>query len=102
MKEPTEKQKAARAVSSKACSIANRIKGMSRKDAFLEAWKISKAGCLEVRLAGVSFLNRQEALKRLATYRPEDIHTYFVPEPDNPYDSNAIAVNVLVNGASTM
>jgi hypothetical protein len=98
-KKESEKQKAARALQSKACKIANRIKGMDRKEAFTSAWKIAKAGGLEIKLVGVSFYSRQEALKRLTAYDPKDIHAILVPEFDNPYDANAIAVKVLVNGA---
>lgn len=81
------------------CRLANRIaRSVSRKDAFIQAWKIVKAGGYEVKVAGVSFDNRQEALKRLATYNPQDIHAVLVPEFDNPYDANAIAVQVMVDG----
>ena len=85
------------------CQIANKIsRSISRKDAFLTAWKIIKNGGYEIKVAGVSFENRQEALKRLTTYRPEEIHTILVPEFDNPYDSNAISVQVLVNGSKNV
>jgi hypothetical protein len=63
------------------------------------AWKIVRNGGYEIKVAGVSFYNRQEALRRLSTLDPKDIHTFFVPEYDNQYDSNAIAVKVLVNGS---
>jgi hypothetical protein len=81
------------------CRIANRIpRTVSRKDAFITAWKIVKNGGLEIKVAGVSFYNRQEALRRLADYNPKDIHTLLLPEYDNPYDSNAISVQVMVDG----
>jgi hypothetical protein len=82
------------------CRIANKIaRSVSRKEAFHIAWKIAMNGGYEVRVAGVSFYNRQEALRRLAQYDPKDIHTVLVPEADNSYDPNAIAVQVLVNGS---
>jgi hypothetical protein len=84
---------------SKACKIANRIpRSVSRKEAFQTAWKIAKNGGLEIKVAGVSFYNRQEALRRLTQYESKHIHAFFVPEFDNQYDSNAIAVQVLVDG----
>ncbi|MCL2007404.1 MAG: hypothetical protein FWG77_04900 [Treponema sp.] len=46
---------------------------------------------------GVSFGNRQEALRRLATYNPGQIKAVLVPEPTNPVDPAAIAVMVGVN-----
>jgi len=85
------------------CRIANKIpRSMSRKEAFQTAWKIVKNGGYEIKVAGVSFYNRQEALRRLAQYDPKDIHTLLIPEYDNPYDSNAIAVQVLVNGSKNV
>jgi len=93
----TEQKKAGKQT---VCRIANKIpRSMSRKEAFSIAWKIAKNGGYEVKVAGVSFYNRQEALRRLAQYDPKDIHAFLVPEFDNPYDSNAIAVQVLVNGS---
>jgi hypothetical protein len=82
------------------CRIGNKIaaKTGDRKTAFETAWQIVKAGSVELKVAGVTFGTRQEALRRLAAYRPQDIHTVLVPE-NNPYDPNAIAVKVTVNGA---
>jgi hypothetical protein len=68
--------------------------GGDRKAAFIQAWAIVKAGGLEIAVKGVSFGNRQEALKRLAAYAPERIKAVLVPEPVNPQDGNAIAVMV--------
>jgi hypothetical protein len=97
-KEPTERQKVARTLQSKVCHIANRISHtVSRKEAFVRAWYIVRNG-YEVRVVGVSFGSRPEALKRLAHYDPKDVHAFLVPE-NNPHDPNAIAVNVLVNGS---
>jgi hypothetical protein len=57
-----------------------------------------KAGGLEVAVRGVSFGNRQEALRRLAAYNPADVRAVLVPEPENPADPAAVAVMVGVNG----
>jgi hypothetical protein len=85
---------------SSVCRIANKIpRSVSRKEAFQAAWKIVKNGGYEIKVAGVSFYNRQEALRRLAAYDPKDVHAFLVPEFDNPYDANAIAVKVLVDGS---
>jgi hypothetical protein len=84
---------------SKVCTIANRIpKTVSRKDAFSQAWQIVRQGEVLFPVNGVTFLNRQKALARLAKYNPKDIHTILVPEFENQYDSNAIAVMATVNG----
>jgi hypothetical protein len=81
------------------CRIANRIsRDVSRHDAFVQAWAIVKAGGLEVAVRGVSFGNRQEALRRLARYNPADVRAVLVPEPSNPADPAAVAVMVGVQG----
>jgi hypothetical protein len=54
----------------------------------------------EFRVSGVTFDKRQEALQHLTAYEPKDVHTYLVPEYDNEYDKNAIAVYVLVNNSN--
>ncbi|MDR1250618.1 MAG: hypothetical protein LBK62_00470, partial [Treponema sp.] len=81
------------------CRIANRIsRDVSRHDAFVQAWAIVKAGGLELAVRGVSFGNRQEALKRLTRYAPEQVRAVLVPEPGNQADPGAVAVMVGVNG----
>jgi hypothetical protein len=60
----------------------------------LKAWAIVKAGGLELAVKGVSFGNRQEALRRLAGYNPADVRAVLVPEPANPADPAAVAVMV--------
>jgi hypothetical protein len=57
-----------------------------------------KAGGLELAVRGVSFGNRQEALRRLARYNPADVRAVLVPEPSNPADPAAVAVMVGVQG----
>jgi hypothetical protein len=82
------------------CRIANRIsRDISRHDAFIQAWAIVKAGGLELAVRGVSFGNRQEALKRLAGYATAQVRAVLVPEPANPADPAAVAVMVGVQGA---
>jgi hypothetical protein len=86
---------------SKVVSLANRLAPKmdgDRAAAFIRAWAIVKAGGLELAVKGTSFGSRQEALKRLARYSPEQIKAVFVPEPDNPADPTALAVMVGVQG----
>ena len=80
---------------SKVVILGNKLsKTMTRKDAFIKAWAIVKAGSIEITVNGVTFGNRQEALKRLAKYEPSQIKAVLVPEPENQFDHNAIAVMV--------
>ena len=84
---------------SKAASLGNRLAlNMPRSEAFIKAWGIVKAGSVEIRVAGVTFGNRQTALKRLAKYRPSQIRAFLAPEPDNPVDRNAVAIMVGIQG----
>jgi hypothetical protein len=86
---------------SKAITLGNRLAPLmsgNRTRAFLRAWAIVKAGGLEIAVKGVTFGNRQEALKRLAVYSPGQIRAVLVPEPTNPQDGNAVAVMVGVQG----
>jgi hypothetical protein len=94
-----QKKTAMKVDRSKVCRIANKIdRSVSRKEAFTTAWQIVKNGGLEIKVAGVSFYSRQEALRRLATYDPRDIRAFLVPEYENEYDANAIAVMVMAQG----
>lgn len=84
---------------SKAASLGNRLAlNMPRSEAFIKAWCIAKTGSVEIRVAGVTFGNRQAALKRLAKYQPSQIRAFLAPEPDNPVDRNAVAVMVGIQG----
>jgi hypothetical protein len=84
---------------SKAMILGNKLAHrMGRHNAFIQAWQIVKAGGIEVAVRGVSFGNRQEALRRLASYRQEDVRAILVREPDNPADHAAVAVMVGVQG----
>jgi hypothetical protein len=69
-----------------------------RKAAFVEAWAIVKAGAVELPVRGVTYGNRQEALRRLATYNPAQVLAFLAPEPGNPMDPAAVAVMVGING----
>jgi hypothetical protein len=69
-----------------------------RRAAFVQAWIICKAGAVTLPVRGVSFGNRQEALRRLAAYNPADVRAVLVPEPTNPADPAAVAVMVGVQG----
>ncbi|MCL2277179.1 MAG: HIRAN domain-containing protein [Treponema sp.] len=73
--------------------LAPRFNG-DRSAAFIQAWIICKAGGIEIAVKGVSFGNRQEALKRLTKYNPARIKAALVPEPENQIDLCAIAVMV--------
>jgi hypothetical protein len=86
---------------SKVVSLANRLAprmGGNKSAAFVKAWAICKAGGLELSVKGVSFGNRQEALKRLAAYAPDQVRAVLVLEPENSVDRNAVAVMVGVQG----
>jgi len=84
-----------REMKSKVMAIGNRLSGrMDRHDAFVRAWQIVKAGGLELAVKGVSFGNRQEALKRLSGYAPDQVKAFIVPEPQNAADRKAVAVMV--------
>ena len=85
---------------SKVMTLGNRLAsgGKDWSAAFVRAWQIEKAGGLELAVKGVTFGNRQKALRRLAAYNPADIRAFLVPEPENPVDPSAVAVMVGVQG----
>jgi hypothetical protein len=87
------------AIRSRVCTLGNQLAHtMGRRAAFIYAWQSVKGGQVEFRVAGVSFGTRQEALRRLATYRPADVRVWLAPEPENPADPAAVAVMAMVNG----
>jgi hypothetical protein len=51
-----------------------------------------------VAVRGVSFENRQEALRRLSRYSPDQVRAVLAPEPANPADPAAVAMMVGVQG----
>jgi hypothetical protein len=90
-----------RELKSKVMSLGNKLAprmGGNKSAAFIRAWQIVKAGGLELAVKGTSFGNRQEALKRLAAYAPDQVRAVLVPEPENPVDPAAVAVMVGVQG----
>ena len=88
-----------REIKSKVMALGNRLaKTMERRDAFIQAWAVVKAGGLELAVKGVSVGNRQEALRRLAAYDPSQVRVWAAPEPENPVDPAAVAVMVMVQG----
>jgi hypothetical protein len=77
------------------CKIANNLsRELGRSNAFKKSWNIVKSGAVSLSVAGVTFGNRQEALKRLARYDANNVWTFLVPEPSNPYDQHAVSVMV--------
>jgi hypothetical protein len=86
---------------SKVMTLGNKLAprmGEDRSAAFVQAWIIVKAGGLELAVKGTSFGTRQEALKRLAAYAPDQVRAVLVPEPINPADPAAVAVLVGIQG----
>ena len=84
-----------REMRSKVMSLGNRLAVcVDRHEAFCRAWAIVKAGGLELAVRGVSFGNRQEALRRLARYSVADVRAFIVPEPGNTHDCRAAAIMV--------
>ena len=82
---------------SKVVTLANRLTsrmGGDKSAAFVKAWAIVKAGGLELAVKGVTFGKRQEALRRLTAYAPDQVRAVLVPEPTNPADPAAVAVLV--------
>jgi hypothetical protein len=95
----TEKKMTNRELKSKVVSLGNRLAPrMGRSAAFIRAWAIVKAGGLELAVKGVSFGNRQEALRRLAQYEPAQVRAFIVPEPENKADRKAARVMVGIQG----
>jgi len=86
----------ARETKSKVMALGNRLsgKGQDRSSAFVQAWAIVKADGLTLPVKGVSFGNRQEALRRLSAYDPAKVQAFIVPEPENPADPEAVAIMV--------
>ena len=79
-----------REMKSRAMSLGNRLatKGHNRSAAFAKAWGLVLA------VKGVTIGNRQEALRRLSAYAPDQVKAVLVQEPTNPVDPAAVAVRV--------
>jgi hypothetical protein len=83
----------------KVFEVGNRLSAdMPRSIAFGKAWELVKAQAVTVSVRGVTFGSRQIALRRLAKYPAQQVRAFLMPEPENTYDRNAIAVMVGVNG----
>lgn len=79
------------------CTMANELRkhGLTLAQAFKKAWKRIKE-TMTLRVAGVTFENRQERLAFLAQFKPENLRAELVRESGNQYDSNAIQVIVKI------
>lgn len=77
------------------CTIANNLKksGYTLSQAFKRAWRKVKSN-ITFRAAGVTYNQRQEQLKYLAEFQQKDISIRLIREQNNPYDSNAIRIEV--------
>ena len=80
--------------------IANNLvkQGLSRSQAMVQAWIIVKLQKIDIRVAGVSFGKRQEAIEHLTQYKAADIRVQLVRDIKNQYDHNAVAVVATVRG----
>ncbi len=80
------------------CIMANELKkaGYSLSQAFKKAWKWVKLS-MTIRAAGTAFGNRQERLRFLKRFKPDDLSVTLEREPDNKYDSNAIQIVVHIH-----
>ena len=82
------------------CKTANQLRksGYTLSQAFRMAWRLAKSKAA-VKVAGVSKHNRQKAIYHLRRYAAESVKVTLCRESNNPYDTNAIAVFVSVNGS---
>jgi hypothetical protein len=79
--------------------VGNRLSAdLPRAAAFEKAWELVKAQAVTVSVRGVAFGSRQVALRRLAKYPASAVRAFLMPEPENTYDPDAIAVMVGVQG----
>ena len=90
----SETAKPVNEIKSKVCIIANRLikQGKTKSAAFIRAWQIVKAETLNIKIAGVTFGNRQTAIANLKKYDVENISINLEREKENEHDNNAIAV----------
>lgn len=84
---------------SRLMTIANKLvgKGYGRRLAMIKAWVIVKAEKLSVRVAGVTFGQRQQIL---AALDGRQAVIKLRRESDNLYDSNAVSVWVFAEGTT--
>ena len=79
-------------------TIANRInKRLNDLSAsFKQAWQIVKGRELVSKVSGVTYGNRQAALKKLDGHGAASVNVSLERERGNPYDADAVKVNVSV------
>ena len=65
--------------------------GMIRSAAFKAAWLMAKRGGI-TKVAGVTFENRQQLIRRLDTYGPGRVSITLRQDKRNTYDSSAVEV----------
>ena len=87
----------ARTMKSRLMTIANKLvgKGYNRSKAMLKAWALVKAEKLSVRVAGVTFNQRQEILAALDGRKAT---VKLVHETENAFDKSAVSVWVFAEG----
>lgn len=66
--------------------------GYSLSRAFKKAWRTAKGTAIKA--AGVTYEDRQEVLKYLSQFRPENLTVTLERDTDNTYDRNAIRIVV--------
>ena len=83
----------------KVVTLGNKLaKGNRNKsEAFKKAWVLVRTGRIELPVKGVTFGNRQEALRRLSFYNPRYVYAVMVPETENQFDPTAVAVKVMTS-----
>lgn len=76
------------------CIMTNELHkaGYSLSRAFKKAWRTAKGTAIKA--AGVTYEGRQEVLKYLAQFRPENLTVTLEREPHNTFDRNAIRIVV--------
>ena len=84
------------------CTIANQLhkQGHNKSNAFIIAWNTVKHNAIYTKVSGLTFANRQEALKRLLMYPREavTVTVALIREYWNIHDKNAVAIQVTVKG----
>ncbi|MBR1373716.1 HIRAN domain-containing protein [bacterium] len=96
----TEIRKIRREVMTLANQLVKKLNSLSA--ALKRAWQLVKAKRMFCKVSGVTFGNRQTALKRLEMHirKGAEVKTTLQREADNKTDKNAIKVLVSVNGSA--
>jgi len=94
-----DKMKTIKEIRKAVATLANRINRKERNlsNSFKRAWQIIKGKSLITKVSGVTFGNRQKALKHLSRYTRERINVMLVREYNNRFDDNAVKVIVNVD-----